>query len=462
MDEFPTEEFDAIILGTGLKECILSGLLSKAGKKVLHMDRNDYYGAESASLNLTQMMRQYANEEKVDEKTFGRARDYCIDQCPKFILGCGDLVKMLIHSGVTRYLEFKHVGGSFVYNTNKLYEVPVTAKAALVSPLLGVFQRVRVTMFFKWIAGYAEEDKKTWDKVDPFKNTMKEIYEYFKVDEGNQTFIGHVIALYTNDAYLEDVKETRNCLAAIQLYAFSLAKYKKSPYIYPIYGLGGLPEGFSRLSAVHGSVYMLRYPLDKIIYDDNGQAVGIETKGNKAKLSDKGVIIGDPSYFMDTLDTKAPKIKKRGRTARWICILATQPPAIPKKDCESAQIIIPGKLIGRPSDIYVSVQSNNFAVAPKGRYIATISSNVYTDNPKQELRVAFKMLGKPLQEFFFTSDTYFPINDPRKENVYITSSMDATSHFQSATKEVMMLYKLVTGRDVDLSSKPEDVNKEEE
>jgi RAB protein geranylgeranyltransferase component A len=44
-----------IVLGTGLAECILSGLLSVEGKKVLHMDRNDYYGGDSASLNLTQV-----------------------------------------------------------------------------------------------------------------------------------------------------------------------------------------------------------------------------------------------------------------------------------------------------------------------------------------------------------------------------------------------------------------------
>lgn len=49
------EEYDCIILGTGLKECILSGVLSVEGKKVLHMDRNSYYGGESASLNLTQV-----------------------------------------------------------------------------------------------------------------------------------------------------------------------------------------------------------------------------------------------------------------------------------------------------------------------------------------------------------------------------------------------------------------------
>ena len=40
---------------SGLKECILSGLFSVSGKKVLHMDRNDYYGGESASLNLKQV-----------------------------------------------------------------------------------------------------------------------------------------------------------------------------------------------------------------------------------------------------------------------------------------------------------------------------------------------------------------------------------------------------------------------
>ena len=34
-----------------LQECILSGLLSVSGRKVLHMDRNKYYGGDSASLS---------------------------------------------------------------------------------------------------------------------------------------------------------------------------------------------------------------------------------------------------------------------------------------------------------------------------------------------------------------------------------------------------------------------------
>lgn len=33
------EKYDVIVCGTGLKECILSGLLSTRGMKVLHIDR---------------------------------------------------------------------------------------------------------------------------------------------------------------------------------------------------------------------------------------------------------------------------------------------------------------------------------------------------------------------------------------------------------------------------------------
>ena len=39
MDSLTDEVFDVILLGTGLTECILSGLLSVEGKKVLHIDR---------------------------------------------------------------------------------------------------------------------------------------------------------------------------------------------------------------------------------------------------------------------------------------------------------------------------------------------------------------------------------------------------------------------------------------
>ena len=44
----------------------------------------------------------------------------------------GQLVKLLIHSGVTRYLEFKSVEGSYVYKKGgKIHKVPSTESEAL-------------------------------------------------------------------------------------------------------------------------------------------------------------------------------------------------------------------------------------------------------------------------------------------------------------------------------------------
>ena len=45
----------------------------------------------------------------------------------------GQLVKILIGSGVTRYLEFKSVEGSYVFQDGKVHKVPATETEALQS-----------------------------------------------------------------------------------------------------------------------------------------------------------------------------------------------------------------------------------------------------------------------------------------------------------------------------------------
>ena len=93
-------DYDAILLGTGLKECILSGLLGSEKKmKVLHIDRNSYYGADGASLMLDQLFDKFRGSGKVDMKEaqarLGRRQKYCVDLIPKFLMADGKLVKIL-------------------------------------------------------------------------------------------------------------------------------------------------------------------------------------------------------------------------------------------------------------------------------------------------------------------------------------------------------------------------------
>lgn len=83
--------------------------------------------------------------------------------------------------------------------------------------------------------------------------------------------------------------------------------------MYPVYGLGGLPESFSRLCAIHGGTYMLNKTVDKILYNEDGQVCGIKSGDEEAKAP---LIICDPSYVKDI-----GKTKTIGRVIRAICIL---------------------------------------------------------------------------------------------------------------------------------------------
>ena len=80
-----------------------------------------------------------------------------------------------------------------------------------------------------------------------------------------------------------------------------------SPYIYPLYGLGELPQSFARLSAVHGGTYMLNKPDIQVAYDEEtGRACGATSEGVTAKAK---FVVGDPSYFPG-------KVRKVGQVVR--------------------------------------------------------------------------------------------------------------------------------------------------
>lgn len=49
------DKYDLVIEGTGLSESILAAAASWAGKKVLHVDKNTYYGAHWAALSIEQL-----------------------------------------------------------------------------------------------------------------------------------------------------------------------------------------------------------------------------------------------------------------------------------------------------------------------------------------------------------------------------------------------------------------------
>ncbi len=106
--------YDIVVLGTGVTESILSGLLSMEGNKILNIDRNQFYGDSGASLNITRIWKLF-HPGKEPPKELGHNRDWNIDLIPKFVMAYGKLVKMIIKTEVTHYLNWKNVDGTYVY-----------------------------------------------------------------------------------------------------------------------------------------------------------------------------------------------------------------------------------------------------------------------------------------------------------------------------------------------------------
>ncbi|KAG1371681.1 guanosine nucleotide diphosphate dissociation inhibitor [Cocos nucifera] len=357
---------------------------------------------------------------------------------PKFMMANGALVRVLIHTGVTKYLNFKAVDGSFVYNKGKIYKVPATDVEALKSTLMGLFEKRRARKLFIYVQDYEDNDPKSHEGLDLNKVATKELMAKYGLEDNTIDFIGHALALHRDDSYLDE--PAIDTVKRMKLYAESLARFQGgSPYIYPLYGLGELPQGFARLSAVYGGTYMLNKPECKVEFDANGKAYGVTSEGETARCKK---VVCDPSYLPN-------KVKKVGRVARAICIMSHPIPNT--NDSHSVQIILPQKQLGRKSDMYVFCCSYTHNVAPKGKYIAFVSTEAETDQPEVELKRGIDLLGSVDEIFFDIYDRYEPINKHDEDNCFISMSYDATTHFESTVQDVISMYSRITGKELDLT-----------
>ena len=155
--------YDILICGTGLTECVLAGLLAtEAKRRVLMIDRNPFYGASSASLDLNKLFQKFEgrlpNRAEIAGFTKGTNDTHAFncDLTPKFIMSDGCLARILQRTAATRYLDLYQVDGSFAAKSDgrKLHKVPATASEAVQSSLVGFFQKRRLRAVLKLAMEY--------------------------------------------------------------------------------------------------------------------------------------------------------------------------------------------------------------------------------------------------------------------------------------------------------------------
>ena len=148
------DNYDIVIEGTGLTESILAAAASWAGKKVLHVEKNTFYGSHWAALSIDQIdtwaqenagtglsdcMRELtcldsmpyssAKLERLPTSSLSSpsplqsSRAYSLDLSPRLLYCSSYLVSCLANTRLSQYLEFKALEHIFVLKKSANEEI---------------------------------------------------------------------------------------------------------------------------------------------------------------------------------------------------------------------------------------------------------------------------------------------------------------------------------------------------
>ena len=149
------------------------------------------------TVDCAQLFAKFKQGEADD--SMGAKRDYNCDLIPKFVMAKGLLVKILLHTRTTHYLDFAKVGGSYVMAKGTVNKVPATAAEAMSSNLMGMCAKRRKKKLLDYAFTFDRADASTHGGKDMSTQPMQATFDEYSLDVATATFIGHSIALYTTD-----------------------------------------------------------------------------------------------------------------------------------------------------------------------------------------------------------------------------------------------------------------------
>ncbi|KAM3582877.1 hypothetical protein VKS41_004640 [Umbelopsis sp. WA50703] len=327
------------------------------------------------------------------------SRHYNFDFSPKLLTCRGDMVEVLIKSGIGRYLEFKGVEQSFVYDTDsKTFDkVPVSKEDVFSTDSIALIDK-RKLMRFLTFAMNDEENAQDLGEYEskPFKALLE---EKFKINGKLQMAIIYAIALIQDDESKVMAKEG---LERTTSFLKSLGRFGKCAFLRPLYGgASEVAQAFCRACAVHGGVYMLNQPVKKyLLNEDKSQCVGIVT-GEGQQIKSKW-IIGSMEYMnKEWLDVESTE-----QEASWISraiIVSSQPPIINEaSDTEDLSFaVFPPSQADDLSRPVTAIQLSSEGMAcPRKKYMTflSISSTDPEKSSKTDLASAVDKLQKSNNE----------------------------------------------------------------
>ncbi|KAL8090093.1 hypothetical protein AgCh_039534 [Apium graveolens] len=344
--------FDLIIIGTGLHESIIAAAASAAGKSVLHLDSNAFYGSHFASLSLSdlssfltlppslpispqnlvslpnspqnlvslpnspqnlvslplQTRNLYSDVSISKSGEIEDERRYSVDLAGPRVLFCADLaVDLLLKSSANQYMEFKNVDECLIWEGEKGFRnVPDSRSAIFKDKRLDWREKNQLMKFFKLVQRHlSEEEGEGSERIsdEDLESPFAQFLNRMMLPANIKSIILYAIAMADCDQDLTEIKievlKTKEGIKRLALYNSSVGRFPNAlgALIYPIYGQGELPQAFCRRAAVKGCIYVLRMPVIALLLDEDSKSYkGVKLSSGQDLFSQKLVL--DPSFVI--------------------------------------------------------------------------------------------------------------------------------------------------------------------
>ncbi|XP_068060672.1 rab proteins geranylgeranyltransferase component A 1 isoform X2 [Anomalospiza imberbis] len=175
-------------------------------------------------------------------------RRFNIDLVSKLLYSRGLLIELLIKSNVSRYAEFKNATRVLAFREGKVEQVPCSRADVFNSRQLTMVEKRMLMKFLTFCLDY-EQHPEEYQAYE--SSTFAQFLQTRKLTPSLQHFILHSIAMVseTESSTLEGLQATKKFLQC-------LGRYGNTPFLFPLYGQGEIPQCFC--SIIRRAVEMTR------------------------------------------------------------------------------------------------------------------------------------------------------------------------------------------------------------
>nr|XP_033466086.1 rab proteins geranylgeranyltransferase component A 1 [Epinephelus lanceolatus] len=304
-------------------------------------------------------------------------RRFNIDLVSKLMYSRGSLVDLLIKSNVSRYAEFKNVTRILTCRQGNVEQVPCSRADVFASRQLSVVEKRKLMRFLTSCVEDTEEQLAYNGR--PYVEFLRDQ----QLSDNLQHFLLHSIAMVTEDT------PTEEGLASTRHFLRCLGRYGNTPFLFPVYGLGEIPQCFCRMCAVFGGIYCLRHSVTALL-------VHKDTNRCKAVIDSRGQRISC-SYFVVEEGFVGADRKKVATPTRFLsrAVLITDSSVLPSdSDQQVSMVTVPPIAAGCPAVKMVELCSSTMTCMP-GTYLVHLTCQSVGSAYEDLLPVVTRMFRTP-------------------------------------------------------------------